>query len=315
MTVITMPSTEKKADNVPLVTNIEVDPSAAAQAKDLEAGNVECDRPVRSKFLVLRVINDRVYSMWALVYILLMSLIITFMMLYGEHIYKAIENAFNDETDAFYGTGTIALNDKLTAPLEDFNNDYDNQLSDLDIKKLENYALNMDKLNNPVINPEEVISEFKENFEIDLKDDSYEKIDPILPLGNSARFIHDFSSNVTGIVDVEGKRCFVMPLNRSSVLPPKSLYDLLFKMSSGYYAVDTSNIMHNMRIIKPAIEDLSEYGIYISKDCANYPTYKLEKIVSGVFKRSVSTGSKTFSAFSGRMDSFHIVNYHEIDSQ
>lgn len=44
------------------------------------------------------------------------------------------------------------------------------------------------------MNPEEVISEFKENFEIDLKDDSYEKIDPVLPLGNSARFIHDFSS-------------------------------------------------------------------------------------------------------------------------
>lgn len=28
MTVITMPSSEKKADNVPLVTNIEIDPSA-----------------------------------------------------------------------------------------------------------------------------------------------------------------------------------------------------------------------------------------------------------------------------------------------
>lgn len=41
------------------------------------------------------------------------------------------------QTDAFYGTGTIALNDKLTVPLEDLNNDYDNQLSDLDIKKLE----------------------------------------------------------------------------------------------------------------------------------------------------------------------------------
>lgn len=33
MTVITMPSTEKKADNVPLVTNIEIDPSAAAQVR------------------------------------------------------------------------------------------------------------------------------------------------------------------------------------------------------------------------------------------------------------------------------------------
>lgn len=67
------------------------------QAKDLEAGNVENDRSVRSKFLVLRVINDRVYSMWALVYVLLMSLLITLMLVYGENIYKAIGNAFNDE--------------------------------------------------------------------------------------------------------------------------------------------------------------------------------------------------------------------------
>lgn len=28
MTVITMPTAEKKSDNVPLVTNIEIDPSA-----------------------------------------------------------------------------------------------------------------------------------------------------------------------------------------------------------------------------------------------------------------------------------------------
>ncbi|KAL4134904.1 hypothetical protein QTP88_006592 [Uroleucon formosanum] len=273
MTVITMPTTEKKSDNVPLVTNIEIDPSA--QEKDPESGNAAHNRPVRSKFLVLRVINDRVYSMWALIYVLLMSLVITFMMLYGEHIYRAIGNAFNDE----------------------------------------NFALNMENLNNRMVNPEDVISQFKEDFELDLRDESYEKILPILPLANSARFIHDFSANVTGIVDIDGKRCFIMPLNRSAVLPPQSLYDLLFKMSSGYYTIDTSNVMHDMRVVKPAIQDLTEYGIYIAKDCAGFPTYKLEKIVSGVFKRSVSTQSKTFSAFSGQMDSYRLVNYQDIDLQ
>lgn len=66
-------------------------------AKDLEAGHAECDRPVKSKFLVLRVINERVYSMWALLYVLLMSLIVLFMMVYGENIYKAVGNALNGE--------------------------------------------------------------------------------------------------------------------------------------------------------------------------------------------------------------------------
>lgn len=54
---------------------------------------------MRSRFLVLRVINDRVYSVWAVVYILLMSMLITIMLLYGQHIYKAIGKAFNDEVE------------------------------------------------------------------------------------------------------------------------------------------------------------------------------------------------------------------------
>lgn len=42
------------------------------------------------------------------------------------------------QNDAFYGTGTIALNDKLSLPMQDINNDYDNQLkNDLEFKKLE----------------------------------------------------------------------------------------------------------------------------------------------------------------------------------
>lgn len=38
------------------------------------------------------------------------------------------------------------------------------------------------------------MNEFKEDFELDLKEDSYEKIVPLMPLASSARFIHDFST-------------------------------------------------------------------------------------------------------------------------
>lgn len=54
-------------------------------------------------------------------------------------------------------------------------------------------GLNRD-INDELFSPDEVISEFKENFELDLKDDSYEKIMPMIPLTNTARFIHDFSA-------------------------------------------------------------------------------------------------------------------------
>lgn len=36
--------------------------------------------------------------------------------------------------------------------------------------------------------------------------------------------------NKTGIVDVDGRRCFVMALNRSLVLPPKTLLDVVLRL-------------------------------------------------------------------------------------
>lgn len=43
--------------------------------------------------------------------------------------------------------------------------------------------------------------------------------------------------NKTGIIDVDGRRCFVMPLNRSQVLPPRDLIDLVRKMWDGLYFI------------------------------------------------------------------------------
>lgn len=49
-------------------------------------------------------------------------------------------------------------------------------------------------MNEQIINPEEIISHFKEEFELDLKDESNEKLNPIIPLNSAVRFIHDFSA-------------------------------------------------------------------------------------------------------------------------
>jgi len=59
----------------------------------------------------------------------------------------------------------------------------------------------MDKMNDQFPNPEDIISHFKEEFELDLKDDGYEKLVPVLPLTSAARYIHDFSAvRVYGIL-------------------------------------------------------------------------------------------------------------------
>lgn len=174
--------------------------------------------------------------------------------------------------------------------------DYDssqfNAMEDV-YKKLENFALNKALADDRKKNDgddddggDQVVSVFNGGVEIgDAAPSPQQQIpqqqsQPPAVVTKSARFIHDFSVNVTGIVDVEGRRCFVMPLVRDAVLPPVSLFDLLFKMSSGYYSMDITKVMANMRVVKPALKDLSAYGLYISKDCADYSTFKLEKAVS-----------------------------------
>ena len=95
------------------------------------------------------------------------------------------------------------------------------------------------------------------------------------------RFIHDFNTNITGIIDITGNRCFVMPLNRGNVLPPRSLFDLIHKMWDGYYKVDTQVVRETMRVVTPPLKNLKGIGSYIAKECENRPVYKLEKYVGG----------------------------------
>jgi len=150
---------------------------------------------------------------------------------------------------------------------------------------------------------------FREDFEID---DTYEKISvPDFNGGRHSKFIHDFKINKTGIVDVNGKICFVMPLNRTEVLPPNTLLDLVKKMHNGYYEVNTGLIRETMKVVTPQIEDRSNLGTYIQRECNDYPIYRLEKYVSGVYKRSAEPEVK-FIEFAGTTKQFDIINYAEL---
>lgn len=129
---------------------------------------------------------------------------------------------------------------------------------------------------------------FQEQFDLDLEFEQYEEIEvPDFSHGRRGRFIHDFAANKTGIVDVEGRRCFVMPLNRSLVLPPHSLFDLIVKMRAGYYDVNTEIVRERMRVVTPPILDFRDVGYYIARECSSLPTYRLERMTVPVFKRSL----------------------------
>jgi integral membrane protein 2B len=156
---------------------------------------------------------------------------------------------------------------------------------------------------------------FDEEFDIDVEFEQYERIEvPNFSHGRRGRFVHDFAKNMTGIIDVEEGRCFVLPLNRSQVLPPQSLFDLVVKMRTGYYDVDTQIVRDMYRVVTPPITDFKSLGYYIGRECAKLPTYRLERITSPVYKRSIdeSNGKVIFSEFAGvGIHEFQIVNLHD----
>ncbi|XP_037814784.1 uncharacterized protein LOC119605636 [Lucilia sericata] len=159
---------------------------------------------------------------------------------------------------------------------------------------------------------------FREEIEMDISDDeSYTKIDvPDFKDGRHGRFMHDFKENQSAIIDTTANRCFIMPLDRNTTLPPKSFIDLMEKMSSGYYNIDTDRVRRNMRVVMPPISDLTLISERIANECYDMKVYMLENYVSGVFKRDAKplADQGKFAEYSGKgIVEFDIVNIGEIE--
>lgn len=99
--------------------------------------------------------------------------------------------------------------------------------------------------------------------------------------GRVGRFLHDFKGNQTAIIDESSKRCFVMPLDREAVLPPKSLADVILKMYMGYYDINIKQIQKSMHVIPDEVTDLTTISPNIQMACESMSIYRLEKIVDG----------------------------------
>lgn len=123
----------------------------------------------------------------------------------------------------------------------------------------------------------------QEEVELDVTDDqSYSKINvPSFTTGRGATFLHDFKHNQTGIIDKPQKRCFFMPLDAQTVLPPRDMRDLIRKLYSGYYNIDTTVLKKTMRVKVPEVTDMSLVSPRVVNECQNMKIYELEKVVSG----------------------------------
>lgn len=218
----------------------------------------------RARFVQLNVRARRLSALTTGCLLLLGILVVGVGMLCGTYLYRQYVQA---PVHRFRGWCSIPYNNDLRQDALISNSEVE------DLDKIEADRREFDKLLN---------NYFQEEFELDLDTDKYEKIDvPDFKDGRSGRFIHDFNTNLTSIVDTSGGRCFVMPLDRSKVLAPRSLFDLVNKIWGGYYNVDTEVVRETMRVVTPPISDRAEVGQYISQECNNLPIYKLEKYVGG----------------------------------
>ncbi|XP_056642877.1 uncharacterized protein LOC130896426 isoform X1 [Diorhabda carinulata] len=309
MTILTKPFSEKKGDKAvtPLVLNEQATPPSAPE-------DVESQQRRMPRILIFPTGTSphRVTTATTLCLLLTAISVVGVGIVGGKILYdqylRAAPKQYEFDGSRFEGWAQIPLKNAYDDTEVDETDDFLNK-----IFPTENYP-DMWSDEDEEFQKKIVKDYFQENFEIN-DDEKYEKIDvPDFRDGRSGRFIHDFNTNTTGIIDITGHRCFVMPLNRDNVLPPKSLFDLIHKMWEGYYKVNTDIVRRNMKVVLPPIKDTKSIGGYISSECDGLPIYRLENYVGGVVKRSADEEKEAvFSQFAGQgLFQIDIANWNEV---
>uniref|UniRef100_W8B072 Integral membrane protein 2 n=1 Tax=Ceratitis capitata TaxID=7213 RepID=W8B072_CERCA len=306
MTILTKPSNEKKAEKVPLPLALGGHEDAASFRGGVAHGTLLGRASYPADNDAESMVFNRPPSCTKTVILFLMAVTVMMMGLIGGYsLYRAFPPTssnlhYRALCDIPYmQTGNISVprlyeqNDEL---------DWRNLFS-----RFTNY--NNDYLGDDF---------FREEIEMDMSDnESYAKIDvPDFKDGRRGRFMHDFKENQSAIIDTTTRRCFIMPLDRETTLPPKSFIDLMQKMSSGYYNIDAERVRRKMRVVTPPVTDLTMISERIANECYDMKVYMLENYVSGVFKREAKpvADSGKFAEFMGKgVVEFDLINIADIE--
>lgn len=290
MTILTKPFGDAKKPEktiLPLVggSGVPVAPTAPSEtARD--------DESAASSIILIR--RARRFSSATTYILFLIALLVTSLgIIAGVFYYRQYAHSRNHLR--FHGFCQIPydssnMNDNQMYYMNSMLRDDTDELNSQIQRLLNPYQNDLTEIENRMEESEKEVSDqfFKEEFELGLSDEeNYSKINvPVFRGQRQGRFLHDFKYNQSGIIDKDNGRCFLMPLDRDTVLPPKSLRDLIEKMWNGYYNINTSTVRKNMRVITPELKDLSDVSPRITNECEEMKIYRLEKLVSGVFKRS-----------------------------
>ncbi|KAE9414961.1 hypothetical protein Angca_003602, partial [Angiostrongylus cantonensis] len=112
----------------------------------------------------------------------------------------------------------------------------------------------------------------------------YEKIE-VLRFGANrpSIFLHDFKKNITAILDITGRRCFLKALDPRTVVTPNKFMQFFSKIPLSHQA--TENTIREIFRVGNLLSQLEiqELGSFIiTRYCLPRPTYKLIKFRAGM---------------------------------
>ena len=133
------------------------------------------------------------------------------------------------------------------------------------------------------VTEEDIVNEnggLRLEYEIDYEEEDFEITQ--MPQLSHGIYLHDFKVkslfsnffirlvnwrniiqvNKTMILDTDKNRCFIMDLDRTEIEPPRTLMEVIEQMNNGAYNLNMDEIRKEMRVVKPALGQLSikDYG-------------------------------------------------------
>ncbi|XP_053311513.1 integral membrane protein 2B isoform X2 [Spea bombifrons] len=136
---------------------------------------------------------------------------------------------------------------------------------------------------------------FQESIQI-LEEENVELISvPVPEFADSdpADIVHDFHRKLTAYLDLNLNKCYVIPLNTSIVMPPRSFLELLANIKAGTY-LPQSYLIHEQMVVTDRIENVYQLGSFIYRLCRDKETYRLQhrENVRGIQKREAKNCHK-----------------------
>ncbi|XP_071798897.1 integral membrane protein 2B-like [Asterias amurensis] len=123
---------------------------------------------------------------------------------------------------------------------------------------------------------------------------------PQINENHPATVLYDFYNEVTVYLDRAEGVCFIMKLNTSQVVQPKTLLEAFVRYLKGDFSLDFDVIREKMHVDGPPISDIAHFGAGTDILCHDLPVYRLTHSNSkSLRKRSISSPKHTVKYFNG----------------